>query len=273
VTAAARQGTIPILVFDAGEAGDIAERTEGLGALARALETRKLIFLLRRGGLRPRGSDQHLPIINLAREYHGLVAARAFLPKQLYLLAQARRLLGQETHHRMQVTVTSPFQLLRELFTVKGSGTLIKRGGALVHRAGFGEVDVARLRTLLTSSFGRPPVDHIFERDISRIYLEESYRGAAFVRETPLGAYLSKFAVEREAQGEGLGRDLWQDVTSDYPQLYWRARPKNPIVPWYLEQCDGMQRTEDWLVFWKGLPPDRIAAALSYALAQPIDIP
>jgi acetylglutamate kinase len=91
--------------------------------------------------------------------------------------------------------------------------------------------------------------------------------------DTPLGGYLSKFAVDREAQGEGMGRDLWEFFTDDYPTVFWRARPDNPIGAWYAKLCDGLMRFADWHVFWKGLPAERVPAAIEYALAQPVDIP
>src|SRR5262249_52802825 len=110
-----------------------------------------------------------------------------------------------------------------------------------------------------------------FDTPIARLYLEEDYRGAAIVCTTVLGGYLSKFAVEREAQGEGIGRDLWQLAVRDFPQLFWRARPLNPIVPFYMQECDGMSRHPDWQVFWRGLEPAQIPRAIAHALAHPED--
>ncbi|HJZ84703.1 MAG TPA: hypothetical protein VKN99_06000 [Polyangia bacterium] len=273
ITAAARAGRIPITPFLEGPAGDVAARFDALGELAAGLRTHKLIFLARRGGLRPRGAEADLPIINLATDYDSLIATRALPPKQLYLLAHARALLTERVSHKMLIAVTSPLQLLRELFTVKGAGTLIKRGAQVSRHKGYAEVDAGRLKALFESSFGRAPARAFFERDVSCIYLEEGYQGAALVRTTPLGGYLTKFAVTREAQGEGIGRDLWQLVVADYPTLFWRARPVNPITPWYTQQCDGMGRFPDWHVFWRQLPPARIPDAIAYALAQPSDFP
>jgi acetylglutamate kinase len=93
------------------------------------------------------------------------------------------------------------------------------------------------------------------------------------LRATALGPYLTKFAVDREAQGEGIGRDLWQRMVADHPTVFWRARPDNPISAWYVTECSGMARFPEWHVFWKGLEPAHIADAIAYALAQPIDIP
>src|SRR5262249_6668726 len=161
-----------------------------------------------KGGLHLRHSETEVPIINLATDYESLVSKRLLSPKRQFLLEQSRRLLVERATHNMFIAVTSPLALLRELFTVRGAGTLIKRGSTIVRKGGFGEVDTGRLTALLHSSFGRQLSDGFFDREMAHVYLEESYRGAALVRQTPLGAYLCKFAVEREAQGEGLGRDI-----------------------------------------------------------------
>ncbi len=103
------------------------------------------------------------------------------------------------------------------------------------------EVDLPRLRALLTSSFGRPPRDEFFQlvaRAAPRIYLEEAYRAAAILFDTPatsstasLGSYLSKFAVDREAQGEGMGRDLWQAIAREFPRMFSGGRyPPNTLL-------------------------------------------
>ena len=138
-------------------------------------------------------------------------------------------------------------------------------------------VDRTRLQALLESAFGRPLRPGVIEpggsaeRETERIYLEESYLGAALMAQTPVGVYLSKFAVERQAQGEGIGTDLWSVIARDYPTFFWRARPSNPITPWYAKQCDGLARFADWHIFWRGLPPERIEPAIRYSLAAPSD--
>jgi acetylglutamate synthase len=63
---------------------------------------------------------------------------------------------------------------------------------------------------------------------------------------------MDKFAVTPSAQGEGLGAALWHYVRARFPTLYWRARPNNPINPWYLRQADAHIRKDDWLVFGIG---------------------
>ena len=104
---------------------------------------------------------------------------------------------------------------------------------------------------------------------MERIYVEENYLGAALLSPSPIGPYLSKFAVERTAQGEGIGGDLWKVITRDYASVFWRARPDNPITPWYAKQCDGLHRFPEWHVFWKGLPAGPGAGRLARVLEGP----
>ena len=249
----------------------IEERFGRLAALLSALQTRKLIFLHRPGGLRHHGTL--IPNVDLTNEFDTLMQSKELSRKERTMLLQSRQLVLHTVAHKLLVTIGSPLDLLRELFTVKGAGTLLRRGAVIeLHRA-FDGVDRERLRALLASAFGRPPGDGFFEREPSAVYLEENYRGAAVIKQTPLGAYLTKFAVGNEAQGEGIGSDIWRRLVNECPTFFWRARPANPISAWYTKQADGMVRTPEWLIFWKGLDPMLIPSAISYTLMQPIDIP
>lgn len=183
------------------------------------------------------------------------------------LVRQVKRLLDQTPLTLTGVTVVNPLQFLRELFTVNGAGTLIRRGSRIDVRQGWEAVDLPRLRALFESAFGRTIRDDFFTRPITRTFVEESYRGAAIVAETAVAPYLTKFAVDRQAQGEGLGGEIWSLVTRDYPSFFWRSRPDNPITAWYVKQCDGLVRFPEWHVFWRGLPVETIDPAIRHALA------
>jgi GNAT superfamily N-acetyltransferase len=266
VASTARSGSIPILPL---VEPDERRRLQALGRLLSALHTRKLIFLLHQGGLRPGG--ELLSVVNLSRQFEWLMACADLSPAQRALVERSRQLIFELVSHKLIISVTAPLDLLRGLFTVRGAGTLLRKGVRVNAHSGYETVDVPRLRALLEHSFGRAPADGFFHRPISRAYLEEDYRGAVLLADSALGAYLTKFAVTREAQGEGIGHDLWQCVTEDYPTLVWRARPDNPIASWYEKQCDGRVRAGEWIVFFKGLAPSRIPEAVGLALAQPLD--
>ncbi len=267
---AARAGIIPVIPFDANDGSSVDQRFERLAALVSGLRTRKLLFLNRSGALQTKAGP--IDILNLSTEYDALMASRELSRKHQALLAQCRQLVFGSPH-KLIITITSPIDLLRELFTARGAGTMIRRGAVIHTRAGYADVDHARLNGLIESAFGRAPLEGFFEHPVSHVFLEETYRGAALVNQTELGGYLTKFAVEREAQGEGIGRDLWERMTAEYPQVFWRARPHNPVNAWYTQQADGLCRFADWHVFWRGLLPAQIPAAIAHALAAPVDIP
>jgi acetylglutamate synthase len=70
-----------------------------------------------------------------------------------------------------------------------------------------------------------------------------------------------------------MARDLWDALAADIPVVFWRARRANPISEWYVKLCDGLVRLPDWTVYWKGLGPESIPAAIEWAVGQPVDFP
>ncbi len=267
----ARNGTLPIVTFAQSEGATAEERLTRVGSLLGELQTKKVIFLHRPGGLRRDGAL--IPIVNLSTEFQAMEKSKELSRKEKLMLVQSRRLVFELVPQKLTVAITSPLNLLRELFTVKGAGTLLRRGALIERKSTYAEVDVPRLRQLLTSSFGRAPFDTFFEKPVLQVYVEQGYRGAAILQKTPLGAYLTKFAVDREAQGEGIARDLWDTFASDHPAVFWRARASNPINEWYTKLSDGMARFPEWTVFWKGIPYEHAPMAIAHALSQPPDLP
>ena len=259
-------GAIPLLV---ARHGDEQARLQQLGALLSALRSHKLIVLDARGGLNTHA--ERLSVVNLSADYETLLDGGGLDARAQRLVHASRRLVFELVPHRLLVSVTSPLNLVHELFTVKGAGTLLRKGARVTRHDGWNGVDRARLRELLESSFGRAPTDALFAREPAHAYVADDHRGAALVLATPLGGYLSKFAVTREAQGEGIGQDLWSALVTDYRALLWRARANNPIRPWYERQCQGRFNAGEWTVYFRGLAPEHVADAIAFALAQPID--
>ena len=261
--------TIPLLSLEPAREASLESRFGLLGDLVAGLETRKVVFLSTSAGLEREGAPP-ISVVNLATDYDRLLSGGTLTRRHASLLRHGK-LLVDRTPHRMSATVVNPLQLLRELFTVNGAGTLIRKGSRVESHTSFATLDRARLRGLIESAFERPLNAEVLDREVARIYVEEGYLGAALLSETPVGTYLTKFAVDRQAQGEGIGGDLWSAMTRDYPAFFWRARPKNPINSWYLKNCDGVARFPDWHVFWRGFPVEKIEPAIRYALSAPVD--
>jgi acetylglutamate kinase len=263
------RGSIPLVSLEANAGTSTEARFRQLASLAAALETRKVVFLSRRSGF-ALGGGPVLSVVSLATDMDRLLAPGA-LPRGQVLLLRAVKQLLEAVPHRLSATVVNPLQLLRELFTVNGAGTMIRRGSHIDVYPGWPAVEHERVRALFESAFGRAVRGDFFDEEVARVYVEENYQGAAVVKQTPVGPYLTKFAVERQAQGEGIGGELWTLVTRDFPGFFWRSRSTNPIVGWYIKQCEGFARFPEWHVFWRGLPIEGIDPAIRYALAATTD--
>jgi N-acetyltransferase of N-acetylglutamate synthase len=263
------RGAIPLASLEAAKELTTEARFRMLASLVAALDTRKLVFLSRRPGLVPNGGPIP-PVVSLATDTQRLLAPGTLPRGQAMLLRQVKQVV-EAVPQRLSVTVVNPLQLLRELFTVNGAGTLIRRGSRIDVHTTWDGIDRARIEALFASAFERPVRVDFFAQLLARIFVEENYSGAAVVQETPVAPYLTKFAVERQAQGEGLGGELWSVLARDFPRFFWRSRPGNPIGTWYMKQCDGFVRFPEWHVFWRGIEPEMIEPASRYALALPSD--
>lgn len=257
--------TIPLLHLDP-DLNMVMEITR----LAELLRTGKIIFLKRNGGLVDQNTQEMISIVNLRTDYDELVASNRLADSQLTLVKQCYQIV-KNCQHKVFVSVVSPNNLMRELFTVKGAGTLVQMGSLIKVQNGLDSLDPSSLKKLLEMSFGSKVKDDLFQAPFDKIYLEENYMGAALVKDHNGLSYLSKFAVGTEARGLGIGRDLWRSLVQNHGKLFWRSNPSRFINNWYVKQCDGLQKTKDWTVYWIGLKPEEIAMAVEYSLSQPAD--
>lgn len=241
-----------------------------LSHVAADLKTGKVIFLRRHGGIINVKTQELVSIINLRFEGDSIKTSDAYVDEDKSFIAKLDGLISQ-CNHKLYVSVVSPNNLLRELFTVKGAGTLVQRGSKINVYTHWADVDKAALKHLLELSFEKRVCESFFSEKVDCFYIEENYMGAALLKNHRSMTYLSKFAVGTEARGLGIGRDLWTEILKNNSCIFWRSDPEKFITHWYVKQCDGMHKTKDWVVFWKGVDSSQITDAIEYALAQKID--
>lgn len=241
-----------------------------LSQVAADLKTGKVIFLRRHGGIINVKTQELVSIINLRFEGDSIKTSDAYVDEDKSFIAKLDGLINQ-CNHKLYVSVVSPNNLLRELFTVKGAGTLVQRGSKINVYTRWADVDKAALKHLLELSFEKRVCESFFSEKVDYFYIEENYMGAALLKNHRSMTYLSKFAVGTEARGLGIGRDLWTEILKNNSCIFWRSDPEKFITHWYVKQCDGMHKTKDWVVFWKGVDSSQITDAIEYALNQKID--
>ncbi|RZA37268.1 MAG: acetylglutamate kinase [Lysobacteraceae bacterium] len=250
-----KAGSIPVIA-SLGETigGQILNINADFAAneLVQVLQPYKIIFLTGTGGLL---NDQGAVIdsINLSTEYEELMAQPWINGGMRVKIEQIKDLLDK-LPLTSSVSITKPAELAKELFTHKGSGTLVRRGERVLRFDSWDGVDLERMRELIESSFGRTLVaDYFGNTTPFRIYISENYRTALILTREEGFAYLDKFAVLDDAQGEGLGRAVWHVMREENPQLFWRSRHNNQVNIFYYAESDGCYKQEKWKVFWYGI--------------------
>lgn len=220
--------------------------------LVKTLQPYKIVFLTGTGGLLDE-RGKVIDSINLSTEYAALMT-QDWLHSGMKLKIQQIHDLLMQLPPSSSVSITRPDELAKELFTHRGSGTLVRRGEKIHRHASWKRTDLKRLRALIESSFGRRLSKDYFESTRPwRVYLSEHYRAAIILtRENGL-IHMDKFAVGDEAQGEGIGRAIWQVMHAENPSLFWRSRRGNPINEFYFANAEGAVKDSRWTVFWYGL--------------------
>jgi acetylglutamate kinase len=272
VQAAIKLGSIPVIA-SLGETagGQILNVNADWAAneLVKTLQPYKIIFLTGTGGLLD-GDGAVIDSINLSTEYAELLR-QPWLHSGMKLKIEQIHDLLMELPPSSSVSITRPDQLAKELFTHRGSGTLVRRGEAVRVVTSWKGVDLKRLRALVESGFGRKLAPDYFEKTVlHKAYLSEHYRAALVITLEEGIPHLDKFAVSDDAQGEGLGRAAWQVMRAQTPQLFWRARIGNPVNDFYFDESDGCLKGEKWNVFWYGLEGwEDIRRAVEHCIARP----
>jgi len=285
IQASLQAGSIPVIA-SLGETvgGQILNINADFAAneLVQVLQPYKIVFLTGTGGLL--GEDGRLiDSINLSTEYEHLMQQSWIDGGMRVKIEQIKDLLDG-LPLASSVSITKPSELAKELFTHKGSGTLVRRGERVLQATTWNDLDLPRLRGLIESAFGRRLLPDYFERTaLHRAYVSENYRAAVILTSEGLGegqgmahgghesmTYLDKFAVLDDAQGEGLGRAVWQVMREHNPRLFWRSRRGNPVNSFYYAECDGCIKQDAWKVFWFGMGGfDEIARCVDHCRARP----
>lgn len=273
IHAAIKVGSIPVIA-SLGETADgqIVNVNADWAAneLIKTLQPYKIVFLTGTGGLLD-GDGKVIDSINLSSEYDELLA-QPWLHSGMRIKIEQIHDLLMALPPSSSVSITKPDELAKELFTHKGSGTLVRRGERVLRAERWDQLDLPRLRELIESAFGRRLVPDYFERTpLLRAYVSEHYRTAVILVEVDGLPYLDKFAVLDDAQGEGLGRAVWQVMREETPRLFWRSRHHNAVNQLYYAESDGCYKQEKWKVFWYGLDGfDAIRQAVAHcAIREP----
>lgn len=272
IQASLRAGSIPIIA-SLGETpgGQILNINADMAAneLVVRLKPYKIVFLTGTGGLLD-GDGELIDSINLSTDLAALRAAPWLHSGMRLKIEQIAELLDR-LPLSSSVSITRPAELAKELFTHRGSGTLVRKGEQIRVHTKWSTLDKKKLQALIESGFRRKLTADWFEKTrLLRCYVSANYRAALVITLDEGMPHLDKFAVADDAQGEGLGKAAWQVMRAETPKLFWRSRPENPVNEFYADECDGCLKGEKWAVFWYGLESfNEIERAVVHCRARP----
>lgn len=238
-----------------------------LKTLVTSIAPSKVIFLQPSGGLRRDG--RRLAVVNLDDVENGLNVDDLSPGQERFINISSA--LARDLDIRSHYIMASPLNLLQELFTTKGSGTLMRRAASIASVKSLKELDAKALQDSIEQAFERPLGIDFMTRSISHAFVESDYRGGAILTELSGLPYLSKFWVTQAARGDGIARDIWTLMCAEVPAFFWRSRMNNPFNEWYMKSCDGMQVSGGWRIFWRGLSAPEIPGAIIAASNAPHD--
>ena len=272
IYSAIKSGSIPV-ISSLGETADgqIVNINADWAAneVVKTLKPYKIIFLTGTGGLLD-GDGRIIDSINLSTDYAQLIR-QPWLHSGMKVKIEQIAALLEDLPKESSVSITKPSELAKELFTHRGSGTLVRKGQRIQSAKGWSRIDKVKLQKLLESGFGKKMRAGYFrDNSPAKVYYSADYRAALVLLDAPGGRYLDKFAVADDAQGEGLGAAAWSVMRQETPKLFWRSRHDNPINAFYLQAADGCLKCGHWTVFWYGLEGfAEIERAVAYCLDKP----
>ncbi|MET1253561.1 acetylglutamate kinase [Aliikangiella maris] len=269
---ALENGTIPILSSlaetESGQCLNI-NADVATNQLAIALKPYKIIFLTETGGLLDQ-DDNIISSVNLITDYNHLMNQPWLHGGMKLKIKQVAEILSQ-LPATASVSITKPSHLAKELFTHKGSGTLIRKGESIMLHEEIESLKLVKVKNILETSFKKTlNEDYFNELNLYRAYTTYCYRAAAIITLEENIPYLDKFVVAEDAKGEGLGKALWATMISENPKMFWRSRNGNQINNFYFKNSDGCIKDGQWTVFWLGITDfDEIKKCVDCALAKP----
>ncbi|MCB1141930.1 MAG: hypothetical protein H7A24_05230 [Leptospiraceae bacterium] len=231
------------------------------------LRIQKLVFLHSKRLFLGENSEP-VNLINLKKIDENFVSRFSGMEKEYFKIFPD--LLSRSETNLKGINITTPVSLFKELFTIKGSGTLFRLGSD-IRVLDRGSIEIDKIRKLLEIAFKKKVKEEFLNSDWEKIFLESDYRGAAILRNTEFGIMLSKFSVDEIARGEGIGREIWDEMTEKYHSFYWRAKKGNPINKWYIKVSDGMIKLEKWNMFWIGIDLEILPGIANYLSELPGD--
>ncbi|KAI0220126.1 hypothetical protein L0F63_006824 [Massospora cicadina] len=274
-------GSLPILTSMAETLdGQILNVNADIAAsmIARVIEPLKVVYLNNTGGLIHGETGDVIDIIDLDKDYEKLLCQPWVTCGTRLKLNQIKELLDH-LPRTSSACIISADHLQKELFTVSGAGTLIRRGFKVHLHKGLQDVDLDRFRSLMEENdpdvrAGNISVARYLQRLTDKetnaiLYHDEAYEMVAAL--TPLShiiegcspeiLFMDRLIATKGAELQGLTDHLWRRIRMEQPSLFWTVPKTDEHLGWHFDRSEGSFALSEVTLFWYGISDiDQIAS-------------
>ncbi|MCX6707019.1 MAG: GNAT family N-acetyltransferase [Candidatus Woesearchaeota archaeon] len=250
--------------------------------LFRALDPVKYISLTETGGICD--AQNHLIAeINLRNDLERILSSGCVTGGMLKKLKEAEYLLKGLLPEK-SVQITSPKQLLYELFTNRGAGTIIKQGYDILTYASSDGLDTDKMKEVMESALKKHLLDDFFTNPRfkpDKVILESGYKGGMFIQRRDDAWYIDKIFVAPKSQNNGLSAELFQELfkqaeKAGITRLFWRAKTTNEFNDSYTKTIWSKNDSNsliipdgEFIYYFIGIPVEEVQKYKQIAKTKP----
>lgn len=244
------------------------------GALARALEPLKIVYLSEKGGLFNGETGKLISTINLDEEYDTLMQQSWVKYGTKLKIVEVKKLLD-DLPKTSSVAIIHPQYLEKELFTHTGGGTLIRKGESIQTVTKFEDFeDITTLREALLRDRESMDSGEVIDRYLNNLksrpfeaFFDDSM-GAVAIVYPPSGdsefAQLSTFTTTKDAFLTNVADNIFERMKKKYPKMYWTVETQDENLGWFKEKADGtLRRDREIFCFWGPANPSEVVTLMS----------
>ena len=122
----------------------------------------------------------------------------------------------------------------------------------------------------IENAFNATLIPSYWEDTIDQVFIESNGNGVLVIKKLENNiSLIDKFAVVKEKTGTGLGKQLWLETIKKTDKYIWRCSPNNPFLPFYINNSDGHENHQEWIVFWVNLTPKEVEKYSSIIITKP----
>ncbi|KAF2741154.1 bifunctional acetylglutamate kinase/N-acetyl-gamma-glutamyl-phosphate reductase [Polyplosphaeria fusca] len=244
------------------------------GALARALEPLKIVYLSEKGGLFNGDTGKLISTINLDEEYDTLMQQPWVKYGTKLKIVEVKKLLD-DLPKTSSVAIIHPQHLEKELFTHTGGGTLIRKGETITSVTKYEDFeDVRTLRDALLRDRDSLDSGDVIDRYLNNLksrpfetFFDDSMGAVAIVyppTEESGFAQLSTFTTTKDAFLTNVADNIFERMKKKYPKMYWTVETHDENLGWFKEKADGtLRRDKDIFCFWGSAEPSEVVSLMA----------